>query len=243
VNVPYLESYEKRWIVVSVFVGRSGTFWNDFCDISRVLLSKQKVQFWSLSHGKKNRYAVFLRRCFEFTSSYRFFIRAGGAISPLKAGNSQGLVGKRFMTNSESVLLENKGLSSRRLSFGELPRFLVVGGVAFCFDFLSMALLTEVLGVNYLIANAVGFCVGLNVNYFLSILWVFKHRAFRSLRAEFILFAGIGAFNLGLGEILLWILVDTLGLHYLFGKIVITGFVFLSNYILRKTILFYERAT
>ena len=121
----------------------------------------------------------------------------------------------------------------------EFCRYIVVGGLAFGCDFLLYLGLTELVGLNYLIANVFGFGLGLSINYLLSIFWVFTQRAESSIRREFFLFAGIGIFNLSLGELFLWALVDLAGLHHISGKIVITALVFLSNFCMRKVMLFH----
>ena len=52
--------------------------------------------------------------------------------------------------------------------------YLIVGGVAFVFDFLTLYVLTEYVHVQYLISAACAFIVGLNVNYILAKYLVFK---------------------------------------------------------------------
>ena len=126
----------------------------------------------------------------------------------------------------------------RQIIVGEFRRYAVVGGLAFGCDFFVYLSLTDWLGFNYLLANVIGFCLGLTINYLLSINWVFERRSESSARRECLLFASIGLFNLGLGESFLWALVGLGGLHHIAGKIVITALVFLSNFCMRKVMLF-----
>ena len=130
-------------------------------------------------------------------------------------------------------------LRSSQPIIGEFGRYIVVGGVAFICDFLTLVGLTEFAGINYLISNAVGFSIGLTVNYLLAIHWVFNQRSKSSQRTEFVVFLLIGIVNLGLGEILLWFLVEHATLHYTVAKVVMTAFVFFSNFLLRKALLFH----
>lgn len=120
----------------------------------------------------------------------------------------------------------------------EFYRYVFVGLLAFGCDFVAYLGLIDFFGLNYLVANIVGFCLGLSVNYLLSIYWVFRQRSHASAKIEFFLFAGIGLLNLALGELCLWGLVDLGGLHHVSGKIAITGLVFLSNFYMRKVMLF-----
>jgi putative flippase GtrA len=138
---------------------------------------------------------------------------------------------------------QSQRVQEERLIVGEFCRYVVVGGAAFACDFLTYWGLTDLLQVNYLLANIVGFCLGLTVNYLLSIYWVFCRRSQPSIRREFALFAAIGLLNLGLGEASLWLLVALGELHHLFAKVLVTGLVFLCNFCLRKVLLFHVPAT
>lgn len=137
--------------------------------------------------------------------------------------------------------LVKKLSSNQHLIIGEFSRYIIVGGLAFGCDFLAYIGLIELVGLNYLLANVFGFCLGLSVNYLLSIYWVFRHRSESSIKREYLLFAGIGLFNLGLGELFLWVLVGLGGLHHILGKIAITSLVFLSNFCMRKMMLFHAK--
>ena len=131
----------------------------------------------------------------------------------------------------------------RQMILGEFSRYAVVGGLAFCCDFLAYLGLIELAGFNYLFANVIGFCLGLTLNYLLSICWVFNHRSATSARRECLLFAGIGLLNLSIGELFLWVLVGLGGLHHISGKIAITALVFFSNFCMRKVMLFHAKPT
>ena len=58
----------------------------------------------------------------------------------------------------------------------QLLRALVVGGIAFVFDFALLWLLTERAGWHYLLSAAAGFVAGVVITYLLSALWVFPTR-------------------------------------------------------------------
>ena len=70
----------------------------------------------------------------------------------------------------------------------QLLRYMVAGGVAFVADVAVLALLTQGLGVHYLIAAAVAFLLGMAINYALSVRWVFKYRSVDNPRYEQLLF-------------------------------------------------------
>jgi putative flippase GtrA len=125
----------------------------------------------------------------------------------------------------------------------QLFRYLWVAGVAFVVDFSTLFLLTHFAGLHYLASAAIAFLLGLVTNYTLSIRWVFNRRARSDKRAEFVVFALVGAAGLGLNELFLWIFTDLASLHYLISKLISTGLVFFFNFFVRKALLFTKRAS
>lgn len=118
-------------------------------------------------------------------------------------------------------------------------RYLVSGGVAFLVDAGLLALLTECFGQHLLLLwTAIAFGAGLLTTYLFSIAWVFDNRSMRSRTAEVAIFVGIGIVGLGLTELLMWLLTDKAGIHYLVAKVITTVIVFVWNFSAKKLILF-----
>lgn len=117
----------------------------------------------------------------------------------------------------------------------QLIRYGIVGGTAFAADFGSLYALTEYAGVHYQLSAALAFIIGLTVNYFLSIRWVFNSRSTeRHQVVEFLGFAIVGIIGLGLNAIIMYLAVDYLSLHYLWAKLLSTAIVFFWNFLGRK---------
>ena len=125
---------------------------------------------------------------------------------------------------------------------GSLPhqfaRYLVAGGLAFVVDFGSLYLLTEFVGLYYLISAAVAFLLGLATNYSLSRLWVFNRRTIENAALEFLVFAVIGVVGLGSNEVIIWFVREKIHFHYLVGKMASSGIVLFWNFGARKFLLF-----
>lgn len=138
------------------------------------------------------------------------------------------------MRNLFAELLWRKSSSTRI----QLLRALVVGGIAFLFDFALLWLLTEHAGWHYLLSAAAGFLAGVVITYLLSALWVFPGRRIARRLLAFGLFAAVGLVGLGLNELLMWGLVEFAAVHYLAAKIVATVVVFFFNFFSRKRVVF-----
>ena len=113
-----------------------------------------------------------------------------------------------------------------------------VGGLSFLVDISCLYLLTERLGVYYLVSAAFAFCAGLVVNYLLCLLWVFDFRRMENRVHEFLVFGAIGIAGLLLNTLLLWLLTDVVGHDYLVSKVIAAAIILVFNFSLRRWMLF-----
>jgi putative flippase GtrA len=134
--------------------------------------------------------------------------------------------------------LEKVFIADTENTFIQLIRYTFVGGAAFLFDISTLYLLTELAGWHYLLAAAVGFMVGILVNYILSIIWIFKTRRLQRRSTEFFLFLVIGIIGLLLNEGLIWFFTEIVMLYYLLSKVVAAFIVYFWNFFARKYLLY-----
>jgi putative flippase GtrA len=120
----------------------------------------------------------------------------------------------------------------------EFIRYIGVGGISFIVDFMVLAVLASLLGVNYLIATALAFLFGTGANYTLSIHWVFSHRDVSNRYTEFSIFVFVGIITLGLSMTFISILVGWLGIHLLLAKCIATSLTLVANFAGRRILLF-----
>lgn len=114
-------------------------------------------------------------------------------------------------------------------------RYLFVGGFAAVVNIGSLYVFTEFAHLYYLVANILGFLLGLLTNYLLSKWLVFSKENNLNKVTEFIIYAIIGVVGLGLDTGFVW-LFTTIGIYYMIGKIISTGLVFIWNFFARKII-------
>ena len=132
-----------------------------------------------------------------------------------------------------------------KISILEFLRYAIVGGLSFVADFGTLVCVQEValkhLSYGVYVATVLGFCVGLLVNYFLSLKYVFtqsKDRGRGRSIGAFVAFGVIGLIGLGWTELGMWIGIAVLQWHYMIVKILVTGAVLLWNYLGRKLLIF-----
>ena len=134
---------------------------------------------------------------------------------------------------------------NKRLVVLEFLRYAVVGCIAFVADFGSLVAAQELFfkscRYGVYLSTAIGFAVGLVVNYVLSLCFVFTaskdQGKGRSLGAFFLL-GIIGLLGLIWTEFGMWLGVDCLGWNYKFVKVAVTGAVLMWNYLGRKILIF-----
>lgn len=135
--------------------------------------------------------------------------------------------------------LQSDAMPTRRF-LRQFVQYALVGGVAFVFDFVALFLLTERVGLHYLVSASIAFLLGLTTNYLLCIFWIFDYRALKNLAHEFAIFSLIGLAGLLLNGSLIFLLTEFLGLHYLVARAQAAVLILLFNFSLKRFLLFSE---
>ena len=132
----------------------------------------------------------------------------------------------------------------------EAFRYALVGGVSALVDMGVLFLSTEFIfggkntGLPLAVSVALGFCVGLAVNYLLSQLFVFtssEQRKKGKTAKAFFIYAIVGIIGFALTEILMhlgMVFVSDEGLWYLLLNCVVKGIVLVWNYLGRKIFVY-----
>lgn len=129
-----------------------------------------------------------------------------------------------------------KGSNSNLLV--QLFRYVIVGGLSFIVDYGLLYVLTEYVGLYYIVSATLSFIVGLTVNYYISVRWVFGQSKLQNKPVEFSIYAIIGIIGLLFNNILMYIFTDLFHVYYLFSKLITAAIVLIWNFVGRKYILF-----
>jgi len=122
--------------------------------------------------------------------------------------------------------------------FGQFFRYVLIGGLAFVVDFGCLLALTELAHVHYLTAATVGFLLGLAVNYWLATHWVFRYRKLSNRQLEFIIFGVVGVLGLGLNNLFMYAMTESLLFDYRISKLLTAALVLAFNFSIRRALLF-----
>ena len=123
-------------------------------------------------------------------------------------------------------------------------RFAVVGTTTFLIDYALLMVLSQLLGMDPVLAGAISFTVSLVINYLASMKFVFTRREDISRRRQFGLFVLLSLIALALNELIIWLgmmRIPNTPLNLTIVKVVATMMVTLWNFISRSRWLDAER--
>lgn len=145
---------------------------------------------------------------------------------------------KEFLSILKSRSFKALMLEPSNNIFVQLFRYCFVGGISFLADTGIMSILVD-FGLNKYFAVAIGFIVGLVINYFISKALVFKKEKTKvNNYTEFFIYGIIGIIGLGLTELLIYIFSDLMTLNLLLSKIIAAAIVLIWNFAARKIIIY-----
>lgn len=117
----------------------------------------------------------------------------------------------------------------------QIIKFGIVGVLAAIIDFGLLAILTEFLGIYYLLSAAISFIVATIFNYIASMKYVFDSRYEKGQKhQELFIFVILSLIGLGLNQVFMWFFVEITVLHYIIAKVLATILVMAWNFISRK---------
>ena len=119
----------------------------------------------------------------------------------------------------------------------QFGKFGIVGFLAFLIDYGLLVILTELLGINYLISATISFSVSVVFNYYASMRFVFVHKKGLSRKREFFVFVTLSIIGLLINDGLMLAGTELIGIPYLVTKLFATVIVMIWNFVTRKIFL------
>lgn len=117
-------------------------------------------------------------------------------------------------------------------------RYGLVSVVALGVDMAVLHGLVDALGWHYLVASVAAFLAGATVAYGLSVRFVFPVHKLRNRYLECLAFFTLGLVGIAVNAGALFIAVGTVGLGLTTGKLLAAGCTFITNFTLRRQLLF-----
>lgn len=124
----------------------------------------------------------------------------------------------------------NHPLIAERPRVKQFVKFGMVGAMNTILDYGLYTFFVTLIHINYLVANALSFCVALINSFYLNRNWTFRQGG-SNWRREAIKYFVVYISGLLIGEALLYIFVDRFHIHELLGKAMIVAVVLFWNYL------------
>lgn len=119
----------------------------------------------------------------------------------------------------------------------QIFNFTVAGVIATLIDFIFLCFFKEVCHMHVILANTLSFTISVLYNYWASMTFVFDVNKKNDSKRNFILFILFSIVGLILNNIIMYILVDFMTIHYLLSKVLATAVIMVFNYFTRKGFL------
>lgn len=121
---------------------------------------------------------------------------------------------------------------------GGLFGYLIVGGLATIVEWAGFWLFSEKLSIEYLLATALAFAISTFANWLFGRLLVFREKQQQSLLREILSVYLASIVGLLLNLLIMFLLVQLLGVEKMIAKMAATVLVFTYNYLVRKLIIY-----
>lgn len=122
-------------------------------------------------------------------------------------------------------------------TFQQGTKYIVVGGACTLVDIAILFFLVKYAGINYLISSILSFSVGVVINYFLCVIWIFHVRTVENRAHEFSYYCIITLGALGINTLVIWGLTHFFAFYLLTSKISASFITLIYNFVLRKYFL------
>ena len=120
----------------------------------------------------------------------------------------------------------------------EIVLYAAASAAALVVDATLLFLLVSLAGRQYLPSAAASFVSGSIFLYVLSVRKVFKFRRIRIPALELPVFVALGLAGLLVNLLVMWVLIESLHVHYLMAKAGASMCTFTTNYLLRRNLMF-----
>ncbi len=117
-------------------------------------------------------------------------------------------------------------------------RFLISGGIGTVFNLVVVYVLTDIMGIWYLYSTTIAFVMSFFVSFTLQKFFTFQDHALDTIRAQAPKYLAVALINMGLNALFMYVLVESVGLHYLLAQIITIGSISIESFIVYRFIVF-----
>lgn len=117
-----------------------------------------------------------------------------------------------------------------------MTKYATVGSLTAVLDFGLLYILTDIIGLHYLLSATISFIIAGSTNYWFNRNWTFNSNG--EHKKQLPIFFTVAVIGLILNNNIIYLSVEKFHLHYLLGKIIAAGIVLFWNFFCNKYLTF-----
>jgi dolichol-phosphate mannosyltransferase len=116
----------------------------------------------------------------------------------------------------------------------EFFKFAFVGGIGTLVNIAILYLLTEKVGIYYLVSAIFSFVVAMTSNFFLNKIWTFKENLMSSIKSKYLQFSLVSVTALLVNLLFLYVFTEIFRIYYIISQILAIGIALIINFLGNK---------
>lgn len=117
-------------------------------------------------------------------------------------------------------------------------KYIISGGTAAGVDLVLLYILTDIVGLWYLLSAILAFIAAYFVSFYLQKFWTFRDNSRQRIYQQMTLYLIVGLTNLSINTFGMYILVDKLKVMYILAQIIMGALIAISSFLIYKFIIF-----
>jgi putative flippase GtrA len=134
--------------------------------------------------------------------------------------------------------MREKAKQKTRKELATIWRYGLGSTISYLINLLIIWIMTDMLGVHYLLSSIVGYASIVISSYIFSVTWIFTERKIASKGKEFVAFTLITVFAILMNLLSMWFFTDYLGWYYIISNITTNFLATIWGYVPKKIFLF-----
>ncbi len=127
-----------------------------------------------------------------------------------------------------------------RKDIGQFFKFALVGGIGTLVTILVLYLLTEKLGIYYIISAIFAFIIAMTHNFIFNKIWTFKEDIRMDIGRKYLQFSLVSILALIINICFLYTFTEIFGIYYIISQILAIGVAFIINFLGNKLWIFHK---
>lgn len=120
-------------------------------------------------------------------------------------------------------------------------KYIISGGTATAVDLAFLYVLTEYIGIHYVLSATLAFAIAFFVSFFLQKFWTFRDDSQDKMYQQMAAYLTLALVNLGINALGMYVLVDFFGLMYIIAQLLMSALISISSFLIYRFGIFSKK--